>query len=157
MYFHYAWGQPTSKLNRKGFSIIEVLCSICILSITIIVNTSMIVNSLRIKNYSDNLQKYCYFTEALKNNLVYNLEFESFKSLENKKLYIDENGFKIDVLKENRLNEVLKPSHPSTKAYIELMLNEEEENNIISIKLYYPQEKINLRAVWQGPKKDLPL
>lgn len=156
MYFRYVWGQPMFKSNKKGFSIIEVLCSICILSITIAVNTSMIVNSLRIKSYNDNLQKYSYFTEALKNNLVYNLDFKTFKSLENKKLYIDENDFKIDILKENRVNEIIKSSPLNTKAYIELMLKE-EENNIISIKLYYPQEKINIRTVWQGPKEDLPL
>lgn len=157
MYFHYVWGQPMFKSNKKGFSIIEVLCSICILSITVAVNTSMIINSLRIKNHNDNLQKYSYFTEALKNNLVYNLEFENLKSLENKKLYIDENDFKIDILKENRLSEIIKSTPPNTKAYIELMANEEEENYIISIKLYYPEEKINIRTAWQGKKEDLPL
>lgn len=157
MYFHYAWGQPMYKSNKRGFSIIEVLCSMCILSITIAINTSMIVNSLRIKVYNDNLQKYSYFTEVLKNNLVYNLEFERFRSLENKKLYINENDFKIDILKRNRLNEIIKLSPPNTKAYIELMLNEEEEKNIISIKLYYPQEKINIRTAWKGKKEDLPL
>lgn len=156
MYFHYVWGQPMFKSNKKGFSIIEVLCSISILSITITVNTSMIVNSLRIKNYNDNLQRYSYFTEALKNNLVYNLEFKNLTSLKNKKLYIDESDFKVDILKENRLNEIIKSSPPNTKAYIELMLNE-EENYIISIKLYYPQEKINIRTVWRGEKEALPL
>ncbi|MBM7869272.1 prepilin-type N-terminal cleavage/methylation domain-containing protein [Clostridium pascui] len=144
------------KLNKKGFSIIEVLCSISILSIAITVNTSMIVKSLRIKNYNDNLQRYSYFTEALKNNLVYNLEFKDFKSLENKKLYIDESDFKVDILKENRLNEIIKSAPLNTNAYIELMLKE-EENYIISIKLYYPQEKINIRTAWQGEKEVLPL
>lgn len=157
MYFHYVWGQPMFKSNKKGFSIIEVLCSISILSITITVNTSMIVNSLRIKNYNDNLQRYSYFTEALKNNLMCNLEFQNLTSLKNKKLYIDESDFKVDILKENRLNEIIKSSPLNTKAYIELMLNEEEENYIISIKLYYPQEKINIRTVWRGEKKALPL
>lgn len=156
MYSHYVWGQPMFKLNKKGFSIIEVLCSISILSIAITVNTSMIVKSLRIKNYNDNLQRYSYFTEALKNNLVYNLEFKDFKSLENKKLYIDESDFKVDILKENRLNEIIKSAPLNTNAYIELMLKE-EENYIISIKLYYPQEKINIRTAWQGEKEVLPL
>lgn len=155
MYFHYVWAQPMFKLSKKGFSIIEVLCSMCILSITIIVNTSLILNSLNIKKHNDNLQKYACFTEALKNNLVYNLEIEKFKSLENKKLYIDEKDFKIDILKENKLDEVIKYSPANTKSYIELMLNE-EKNYMISIKLYYPDEKINIKTAWQGKTEDLP-
>jgi len=145
------------KSSKKGFSIIEVLCSMCILSITIVINTSLILNSLTIKRHNDNLQKYSYFVEALKNNLVYNLKFENLKLLESKKLYINENDFQMDILKENRLDEVIKYSSPDTEGYIELMLNEEEENYIISIKLYYPDEKISIRTEWQGEKEALPL
>lgn len=72
-----------SKLiNKKGFTMLEVLCSLAIFSIIFICMISFDVTSHNIKKDIKAINKNVALMECLKNNIIYSMTFEELEELQ---------------------------------------------------------------------------
>lgn len=71
----------SKSINNKGFTLVEVLCSLGIFSIIFICMMSFDVTSLNIKNDIKNINNNAMIMETLKNNIIYSMTFEGVEQL----------------------------------------------------------------------------
>ena len=122
------------QLSKKGFTLVEVLCSISVFSIIFICMMSFDKASLNIKNDIKNINNYVLTMEAIKNNIIYSMSFEELKELEkNKSFFVNGEDMNFDKSKTNILS-VFTNSRPTDIPYMELTLFN-DELNVYKVKL----------------------
>lgn len=115
----YQLEQPTWKLNKNAFTIIEVLCSMTLFSLMAITAASVVTVSYRLKLYNENLRKYACFVEGLKNNIAYNLKEEELLYIkQNEESFIYKENINMENLKKKNLKEMLCKNIPKEEPYI---------------------------------------
>jgi prepilin-type N-terminal cleavage/methylation domain-containing protein len=72
----------SKSVNKKGFTMIEVLCSLGIFSIIFICMISFDVTSHNIKKDIKAINNNVALMECLKNNIIYSMTFEELEELE---------------------------------------------------------------------------
>ena len=88
------------KLSKKGFTLVEVLCSLGIFSIIFISMISFDAGSLNMKKDIKSINNNVFIMEALKNNILYYMTFEQLEELEaNKKFYINKENMTFNKMK----------------------------------------------------------
>lgn len=131
------WEQLWWNLNiKKGYSLIEVICSITLFSTLFITILSMQVNNLRIKKVSSEIYNCDVFMEAAKNNIIYNCSYDEIRKLDfEKKYYISKENLQIDKIKEKGIQNLFVANKPLDGSY--LMINIEEGKVVkLNLKLY---------------------
>ena len=72
----------SKSISKKGFTLVEVLCSLGVFSIIFICMMSFDVTSLNIKNDIRNINNNVVIMETLKNNIIYSMTFEGLEQLQ---------------------------------------------------------------------------
>lgn len=122
--------------NKKGFSIIEVVCGTALLTIFISIIFTVRSGTINFRRYNTEIENNIVFIEALKNNMLYNMTYEDIVKLKNsKKHYVNSENLKLDSLVNHNFNTIFSEELPHNKPYISI---DYEENEIlrIEIKLY---------------------
>lgn len=132
------------KLKKvKGFSLLEVICSISIFTIIFIYIINLELRDMKLSKYNDNTSKAIEFIEALKSNIVYKYEYEEIKDIFNAhsnedlgdKLYINKNNANIEALENRNLTDIIS-KEDTGPVFIELSVGNVDENVMeINLKL----------------------
>ena len=86
--------------NKKGFTLVEVLCSLGVFSIVFICMMSFDVTALNMKKDIKTMNNNVIIIEALKNNIIYKMTYEELKQLEvDKRVYINKEYITFDKIK----------------------------------------------------------
>ncbi|MCT8976047.1 type II secretion system GspH family protein [Clostridium sp. CX1] len=125
--------------TKKGFTIVEVLCSITIFSILFMTSLTIVLDSLKLKKYSSKTEQYSMFMEELKNNMIYNTSYKDLQSLNGEgKYYVTEEKIDKGNIKETSIKNMFTNSRPLKEPYLVLRI---EEGNVlkVNLKLYIKQ------------------
>jgi len=88
------------SLNKKGFTLVEVLCSLGVFSITFICMTSFYISSLNMKKDIKTINNNLIIMETLKNNIIYSMTVEELVLLKTSgKIYIRKENMNFDKIK----------------------------------------------------------
>jgi prepilin-type N-terminal cleavage/methylation domain-containing protein len=106
--------------NRKGFTLIEVLCSLGILSIVFISVISCELTAINMKKNLNTISNDVLIMETLKNNIIYSMKYSELVTIEsNKSFYIHKENLSLEKLKGEVIS-LFSVTKPVKKPYIEL-------------------------------------
>lgn len=125
------------KLNKRGFTLIEVLCAVSIFSIFTSFSLSIFNKSIKIKKYNSYYKESIYFIEAVKNTLIYNSSLEEINKIKGKgPIVIAEEDMNIDNVKnKDFLNN--KGTPKVNYPYIILNIEEREDDFLVNVENYF--------------------
>lgn len=137
----YVWGLFMWKSNsKKGYTLIEVVCSLTILSILLLAAMITELYYFSLKRYNQNLVQCTCYLEALKSNLRDQYSYADINSFQTgRNYYVSKENINIDELKEiNFISDLLvQPQLEEDvleKPYIEIR-KDIGEGRCINIKL----------------------
>lgn len=108
------------SINKRGFTLVEVLCSLAIFSIIFICMISYDLTSLNIKKSIKAINNNVLIMEALKNNIIGSMTFEELEQLQNEnRIFINNENMSFDKI-ENGVMNVFTNQASVEKPYIEL-------------------------------------
>jgi len=88
------------SISKKGFTMVEVLCSMAVFSIIFLCMMSYESASLNIKKDIKTLNDNVLIMDTLKKNIIYSMSFEELEQLlENNKFYINKENMTFDKIK----------------------------------------------------------
>ncbi|QBD85119.1 type II secretion system protein [Clostridium tetani] len=123
------------KLNKRGFTLIEVLCAVSVFLIFTTLALSIFNKSIKVKKYNNYYKESIYFIEAIKNTLVYNSSSEEINKIKDKgSIVILEKDMNIDNVRNKSFLNTRDTSHLNYP-YIVLNIEEREEDFLINIKI----------------------
>lgn len=139
------WVQDMQKSNKnKGFSLIEQLCAISILSIFTICIITIQLNNIRLKEYNKQIFLYSNVLEALKEEILCNYSYDNVKGTYNSnKKYVSKDMLTINKIRSNDLNNIFSDNTDTSKTYLLLSLIDGEVLKIhmeLHVKLNYKEE-----------------
>jgi prepilin-type N-terminal cleavage/methylation domain-containing protein len=118
--------------KEKGFTLIEVLCSMAIFAILFSLALQIQLDSRNIKRYNHKLKSYTYEFSYIKNSIIYNLSYNDvIKLWDENKRYVNLTDDFIDKSVPKSAKELFLDRN-STKNYIEI---EVEKGEILKIYL----------------------
>jgi len=106
--------------NKKGFTLVEVICSLGVFSIIFMCIISYEVASLKMKKEIKNTNNNVVIIENLKNNIIYAMSFMELSNLNlDGKIYINKKDI---ILDENKIlaKTVFTNQEPTSSPYIKL-------------------------------------
>ncbi|MBV4418618.1 hypothetical protein KM800_04650 [Clostridium tyrobutyricum] len=129
---------------KKGFTMIEVLCSICIFIMLFTTAFKIQLNVFKMQKYNKSINDCTYTVESIKNNMIYNLSYDDILKLDSNNMkYIEVNNFlKFNYTSDNILN-LFSPIKPKG-SYIEINI---EKGEILKIKLKSNQNSYGINRV----------
>jgi prepilin-type N-terminal cleavage/methylation domain-containing protein len=141
------WELDMLKSNKKkGFSLIEQLCAISILSILSICIITIQLNNIRLKEYNKQVFLYCSVLEALKQEIIFNYSYDYVRQIYNSnKKYIVKDMLTINNLRSNDLNNIFSENSDMKNTYLLLNVVDGEVLKIhmeLHLKLNYKEEII---------------
>lgn len=150
------------RLNKlKGFTLIEVICSLSIFSILFIYLSNFQFRNINLIKYNNEINGILEYVRALENNIIYKYEFEEIEEMCNEplingtanKFYINKDEINLEVLKRDRFRDIVTKVHISDP-YIELQLSHSGEN-VIKIFLIchtdpYIKGKVIETSIYKG-------
>ena len=141
------WEQLSWNSNiNKGYSLIEVICSITVFSILFITILSIQLNNLKLKKTSNEIHNNTIFMEAAKNNIIYNCSYDEIQklALENR-YYISKENIQEDKIKEKGITNLFAQDKPSEEPYIAIDI---EQGKVLKLNLkLYTKIKDNTKVM----------
>ncbi|KHO38989.1 type II secretion system protein [Clostridium tetani] len=129
------------KLNKRGFTLIEVLCAVSVFLIFTTLALSIFNKSIKVKKYNNYYKESIYFIEAIKNTLVYNSSLEEINKIKDKgSIVILEKDMNIDNVRNKSFLNIRYTSNLNYP-YIVLNIEEREEDFLINIKNHFNKNK----------------
>lgn len=141
---------------KRGFTLIEVLCSITVLSILFMTALSIQLNSVKIKKYNKDLYNSILIMEHIKNDIIYNCSYDEIVYLNNmNKRYISCSGLNFYSIKGNNLLDLVSEAVPDKEPYIVLSISEGEvlKVNLQFYKNIYGRIKVQECEFYKGNYK----
>ncbi len=103
----------------KGFTLIEVLCSIAVFSLLFMTALYIQINAVKIKNYNEDADRYTLIMEYIKNNVRCNFSYEDILNLhEEGRVYLDCRNLKSEDIEKVKLYGLFSSVKPSREPYI---------------------------------------
>lgn len=124
-------------INKKGFALVEVLCSFLIFSLvfTSIFNLRIYMDKLEIRDKM--IEDYYCYLSGLKYNLLKNFTYNEIKQLkEENKLNIFKENINADLLCEENFNYIFKKENPMSYPYVTIKIEDFKESDVLKVKLY---------------------
>jgi len=110
----------SKSISKKGFTLLEVLCSLGIFSIVFICIMSFDVTSHNIKKDIKTLTNNVSIMETLKNNIIYSMPFEGLEQLQiNNRFYVNKENMNMDKI-QSGVMDVFSDKSNSVGEYIQL-------------------------------------
>lgn len=126
------------KLNKKkGFTIIEALCTLSIITILFSYIMQMELKNIKIKQYLELKGKYICLLEAVSNELAYNASYPELINLsDNRKVYIDNENMNLQKIKNSKITDCFTDRIPLLKPYLVMVINKDKVLKI-NTKIYF--------------------
>lgn len=123
--------------TKKGFTLIEVLCSLCIFYIMFTAALTTQCSSINIRKNNIDLKNYCLFFEALRDNMEYNALYDEILQLKSDgKFYVSSEKIDIDTIKNSNLTTMFSNTIPATEPYVKVSISEGDILKV-NISLFY--------------------
>jgi prepilin-type N-terminal cleavage/methylation domain-containing protein len=88
--------------SNKGFTLVEVICSLGIFSIIFIAVMSYDITSSKMKNTIKNTNDNVFIMETIKNNIIYSMTFEELEVLKtNNRVFINSGNMTLLKIKQS--------------------------------------------------------
>jgi len=114
-------------LIKKGFTLIEVLCSITVFSVLFMTALFIQVDALKVKTYNEEMNNCTLVMEYVKNSIMYNCSYDSLLNLSMKeKTYIDCSNLKFQHIKNINVTTLFSDEKPLKEPYIILKVTGEK-------------------------------
>ncbi len=121
---------------KKGFTLIEVMCTIALFSILFITCLSIQLNTLTVKKYNESIIKYSLYMEYIKNNIMGNFTHEDIENLKTQnRYYISKENIDLENFREKKLRTLFTETSLKEKPYL-VMSIEGDMVYKINLKLY---------------------
>lgn len=134
---------------KRGFTLLEVLCSLGIFSIIFLSIFSYEVTSLKLKKDIKNNNNDVIIMEAVKNNIIYSMTFEDLEQLQvDNKIFINSENMTLDKIK-SQVVDVFSGEANYSFPYIQLnFLKFESKVYTLSLSLHagIPENNIKLQC-----------
>ncbi len=135
--------------SKKGFTLVEVLCSLGIFSIIFICMMTYGVTYLNVRNNVKNMNNNILIMESLKNNIMHAMTFEQLEQLQKEnKVFVNQENMTLDKI-EISLMDVFSHEKPIDNSYIELNFLKCEYkvyNLRLSLHVKNPKDNIELQC-----------
>ncbi|MCB2291975.1 prepilin-type N-terminal cleavage/methylation domain-containing protein [Clostridium algoriphilum] len=116
----------SKSLNKKGFTLIEVLCSLGVFSIIFICIMSFDITSLNMKKDIKTTNNNVLIMEAIKNNIIYTMTYAELEGLiKEEKIYINREYMTFDKIKIGVMD-AFSSQMPVANQYIKLSFVKDE-------------------------------
>lgn len=120
------WAMLRSS-KKSGYSIVEVLCAITILSITFTGLITLELSNLKLKKYNEEIIRYTYVLDALKQEIMFNCSYDDVKNVFNSnRKFIAEENLTLERIKNLSLNELFDASVNTNNAYLSMTVTDED-------------------------------
>ncbi|WAG70158.1 MULTISPECIES: prepilin-type N-terminal cleavage/methylation domain-containing protein [unclassified Clostridium] len=107
-------------MSKRGFTLVEVLCSLAVFSIIFICMMSYEIASLNIKKDIKTMNNNVLLMESLKNNIIYSMTYEELEQLKtDKKFFVNKENLSFDK-SETDVRNVFSNQRPVSSPYMEL-------------------------------------
>ncbi|MBX4265246.1 type II secretion system protein [Clostridium estertheticum] len=138
----------SKSLSKKGFTLVEVLCSLGVFSIIFICMMSFDKASINMRKDIKNINNEVLIMEAIKNNIINSMTFKELQQLEtSKNFFVNKENMNFDKIKTNVVQ--VFSDHTSTQnPYIELSLIK-DELNVYKLNLLLHSGKTNKKEELQ--------
>jgi prepilin-type N-terminal cleavage/methylation domain-containing protein len=138
---------------KKGFSLIEVMCSFAAFSIFFTFIVLIEINNLKLSKSNSNLDYYCRYMEALKNEITKNCTYNQMKELSaQQKVYILKSKIDLNTMSTLDIDDLVSNTIPNEMPYVKI--NVFEDNVLkIQILLHYndlSKEKVIRCELYKG-------
>lgn len=137
------------KLNsKKGFALIEVLCSITLFAVLFMIVLTMEISVLKVQRYTKQLNSYSLFMEELKNTMIYNSTYDQIEKLNlEHRYYISEENIDISKLRELGPINMFVKTKPLKAPYLEINI---EDGKVLKVDLKLYAKFINSTKVMES-------
>ncbi|MGK0466252.1 type IV pilus modification PilV family protein [Clostridium sp.] len=106
--------------SDKGFTLVEVICSLGIFSILFISVMSYDITSSKIKNTIKDTNNNVFILETIKNNMIYAMTFQELEVLKrNDRVFINSGNMTLPKIKQSTMN-VFSEDALTEKPYVKL-------------------------------------
>lgn len=138
MILRFAWVVDIWKLSKnKGFTIIEALCALSIITILFSYIMQLELKNIRLKQYLELKEKYICLLEAVSNELTYNASYIEIVNLSNnRKVYIDTGNLNLQKIQSSKITDCFTNTMPLVDPYIVISINNESILSI-NMKMYF--------------------
>ena len=110
----------SKSINKSGFTLVEVLCSLGIFSIIFICMMSFDVTSLNIRNDIKNINNNAVIMESLKNSIIYSMSYERLEQLKSSnRVFVNKENMTLSKIQMG-VNGVFSENAIATDNYIQL-------------------------------------
>lgn len=122
------------KLNKKkGFTLIEVLCSITLYAILFMITLTMGVKVFEIQKYNKKINNYFVVMEGIKNTMIYNATYDEIKKLNSEyRYYMPIENIDFDELREKGVTNMFVETKPLKDSYVVISV---EDGNVLRVNL----------------------
>lgn len=121
---------------RNGFTLVEVICSLCIFSIMFISVMSYDITSTKIKKTIKSTNNNVFIMETLKNNIVNSMTFEELEGLKtDNRVFINNENMTLAKIQNSIIN-VFSDKWSKENTYIQLSFLK-YEFNVYSLRLSF--------------------
>ncbi|MFT5874032.1 MAG: prepilin-type N-terminal cleavage/methylation domain-containing protein [Clostridium sp.] len=112
------------SISKKGFTLVEVLCSLGVFSIIFICMMSFDVASLNMKKNIKAINNNVLIMEAIKNNIIYSMTYKELEQLKvSNKVFVNTENMTFDKIKTKEMD-VFSDQEPVANQYIKLIISE---------------------------------
>ncbi|MHC6179432.1 type II secretion system protein [Clostridium sp. JNZ X4-2] len=118
---------------NKGFTLIEVLCSITVFSLLFMTALLIQLNTVKVKKYNEEVNRYTLIMEYVKNNIISNFSREDVLNLyKTGRIYVNCSEIKFEDIEEMEAGNLFSDVKPIKEPYIVLNVM---ENNVLKVNL----------------------
>jgi prepilin-type N-terminal cleavage/methylation domain len=111
------------RLNKKGYTIIEITIAIMIFSILILCSFNIEYTRIQVHAYAEKKENYLFYLEKLKNRLVNNIDYDALNYLyKNNRKYINSRNLTVDALNNTNISELLENQIKDNNNFLEIVL-----------------------------------
>ncbi|MGE5627473.1 MAG: type II secretion system protein [Solirubrobacterales bacterium] len=144
-----------SKTN-KGFTILEVILSLSIFAMMSSFALALMINSKKLENQYNNLNKNLSYLEGIKTIMVSSYSYNDILTLKNdNRVYISNENMDYELLKDNRSKSIFTSVEPKHVPYI--YLNFEGDKVIKATLILKTENELYKTELFKGSYKRNPL
>lgn len=137
------------KTNKRGFTLVEVLCSLAVFSIIFVCMMSYEATSLNMKKDIKTVNNDVIIMENLKNNIIYSMTYEDLNQIViAKNFFVSKNNITM-AANEMKLKNVFTNQKPTLNQYMKLTVTGPDSDVYkLNISLYSgdPTDKLELQC-----------
>lgn len=133
--------------SSKGFTLIEVLCSISVFSILFMSALAIQTTSYKIQKYYRKIYTYSLFEEYVKNNIIYNCTYDQIAQLRmQNRLYISGDNINLNNTNSTEFTNIFMNNIPKQKPYIQMNI---KGDNVLKIDIKLYTQEMNKKEVME--------